>query len=391
MTNFIVVDFGASLMHTHHSRVIEGFSQLLLEKEKNFEILLPLASEINISCSNLVRKNLLPSYHPAGFSFSRIETYVPALLGKLFSLVTDTSLHKFVSRILISLTVRKFYKYLRSSKFREELITIIFPTACPITFEVGKYLNKKNFKATLIYRLTNTAERRGFHLVNFDLRRDIQELQNSNCITAKFAYEMVEYVEDLPVDSNLLSYSPTPPCKERLTQQSDSDVLIIAFLGMAQKHKGIKWLAELVEQSFKMRKISKLRWIIQTETTVPPELIFLSNKYDLLLLPGRLNENEMSDALAKAHLICLPYNKDSYLKNASALAYRAADNFTAVATFRGTAFANEIEKYGIGIVADTTFDLVARMTAQFEARAWSEKIIAYNLIRKNANLKLLDL
>lgn len=391
MSNFIIVDFGASLMHTHHSRVIEGFSQLLSEKEKKFEVLLPLASEISVSCSNLVRKNLFPSYHPAGFSFSKIATYVPALLGKLFHTVSETFLHKYVSRIVISLTVRKFYKYLKASKFQEKSTTIIFPTACPVTFEVGKYLSKKNFQSTLIYRLTNTAERRGFHVVNFDLERDIKELLSSSCLTVKFGYEMVEYAEDLNVDSNFLSYSPTPPCMECREQQSDRDDLTIAFLGMAQKHKGTKWLAELVEQSFKMSKVSKLRWIIQTEAVVPPELIILSNKYDLVLLPGRLSENEMSDALAKADIICLPYNKDSYLRNASALAYRAADNFTAVATFRGTAFANEIEKFGIGIVADTTFDLVSRMTTKFETRTWTENIIAYNLLRKNANLKLLGL
>ena len=78
----------------------------------------------------------------------------------------------------------------------------------------------------------------------------------------------------------------------------------------------------------------------------------------------------------------------SYKLNASALAYRAADNLTAVATFKGSAFANEVEKFGIGLVVDDLKTLINEMI-KFDVESYRNRIVEYNKIRIQSNRDLI--
>jgi len=96
----------------------------------------------------------------------------------------------------------------------------------------------------------------------------------------------------------------------------------------------------------------------------------------------------MSWAFTNIDLVCLPYNIESYTLNASALAYRAADNLTAVATFKGSAFANEVENFGIGLVANDMETLINDIS-NFDTESSRDRIIEYNEIRTQSNRNLI--
>jgi hypothetical protein len=389
MKNYLLIDFGASLLHTHHSRVIRGFTEMIEQAGDDLTVYLPMGSEIaNVGKHSSHRRILIPSYHPVGFQFKQVSSWIPGLSRILYSKTENTKLHNIASRIL-SRTIVTFTVFTITKKLRDRSDSIvIFPTACPISMRLGKRIKRKFPLVKLVYRLTNTAERRGYFTRNFDIAFEASQLIRISSSDIRFGYEMEEYGSTLAISKSNLYFSPTPPCLEIREGSTDQTKKSFGFLGMAQRHKGIAWLVEIISRTLVNSKTATVSWIIQTDNPPPSELLEFSTNPLVKLLAGRQSELEISDAFTQISLICLPYNVDSYKLGASALAYRAADNLTAVATFRGSAFANEIERFGIGLVVDDLEGLIRGM-AEFDTESSKTKIAEYNRIRHQSNLHLI--
>jgi hypothetical protein len=389
MKNYLMIDFGASLLHTHHSRVIRGFVELIEQAGNDLTVYLPIGSEIaNVGNHSKHRRILIPSYHPVEFRFKQVSSWIPGLSRILYSKTEDSKLHKIASHILsqtiVMLTVFTITKEIRN---RSDSI-FIFPTACPISMRFGERIKKKFPQVKLVYRLTNTAERRGYFTKYFDVTSEASQLIRLFSSDIRFGYEMEEYSSTLAISKSNLYFSPTPPCLELKEKSADQTKKTFGFLGMAQRHKGITWLVEIISKTLLNSKASSVSWIIQTDNPPPFELLEFSTNPLVKLLVGRQSELEISEAFTQINLICLPYNVDSYKLSASALAYRAADNLTAVATFRGSAFANEIERYGIGLVVEDLEGLIRGMS-EFDTEESKTKIVEYNRVRVQSNLNLI--
>lgn len=390
MKNFLLIDFGASLMHTHHSRVIRGFIELIERDGYQVNVYLPLGSEITILGKRpVLRKILVPSYHPVRFRMKHLSSWIPGLARLLYSRTENSKWQCFVSDILSRLIVKMAFLGVKRNLRRGPDSIIIFPTACPISVQLGNKIKKKFSRTKLVYRLTNTAENRGYFTKYFDSTFEISQQIQSFPSDIRIGYEMNEYANSLKFSKSDLYHSPTPPCLEIREKSVDCAKKTFGFLGMAQRHKGAKWLVEIITRTLANSEAKSLSWIIQTEEPPPDYLLELSNRLNVKLLPGRLNESEMSQAFINVDLVCLPYSVDSYKMNASALAYRAADNLTAVATFKGSAFANEIEKFGIGLVANDLDSLISEMT-KFDVQSCRASILEYNKIRINCNRNLIN-
>jgi hypothetical protein len=388
--NYLIIDFGASLLHTHHSRVIRGFVELIKQNEDDLLIYIPFGSEIeDSSMHGKTRRILIPSYHPVAFKWRKSSSWIPGLTRLLYSRSENTKIHKTLSFLLSDFLVEATFLTIRKVLRRRPDSILLFPTACPISIRLGRRIKTTFPSIKLAYRLTNTAEKRGYFAKHFDLASEISELDEFSSKDIRFGFEMEEYGATLGIPGANLFYSPTPPCSERIVESSSSSTRTFGFLGMAQKHKGVSWLLKIIIGTSANFSSKSLRWVVQTENPSPSELTEIAIQSDVTLLPGRLSEVEMSDAFSKIHLICLPYNIDSYKLNASALAYRAADNLTAVATLRGSAFGNEIEKFKLGIVADDLADLISKMS-NFDIDATKLYIAKYNLLRHEANLRFLS-
>ena len=389
MKNYLLMDFGASLLHTHHSRVIRGFVELLEMDGCQLTVYLPLGSEIAPTGKHAVhRRILVPSYHPIGFSLTNPASWIPGFSRILYSRTENSKLQNLVSRFLSCLIVQLALLGVKRNvrTFPESIV--VFPTACPISVRLGKRIKEKFPRAKLVYRLTNTAENRGYFTRNFDSTLEVSKLLQSFPAEIRIGYEMEEYANSLSIPKSNLFFSPTPPCLEIEKKSVDRTKKTFGFLGMAQRHKGTKWLVEIIARTLADVEPNSISWIIQTEDPPARELLEYSIVTQVTLLPGRLTEIEMSKAFSSVDLVCLPYNVESYKLNASALAYRAADNLTAVATFRGSAFANEIEKFGIGLVVDDLHDLIHGM-CRFDTMRTRARIVEYNKIRLQSNRDLL--
>ena len=389
MKNFLLIDFGASLMHTHHSRVIRGFVELIEKDGFQVTVYLPMGSEIAILGQNPVqRKILVPSYHPVGFLMKHPSSWIPGFARILYSRTENSKWQSFVSLILSRMIVEFAMLGIRGNldKFPDSIV--IFPTACPISVQLGKRIKDKFSRTKLVYRLTNTAENRGYFTKSFDSNFEISQQIQSFPTDIRIGYEMNEYASSLMLSKSNLYYSPTPPCLEIREESVEWAKSTFGFLGMAQRHKGTNWLVEIITRTLANAEAGSLSWIIQSEEPPPGELLELSTRLQVKLLPGRLSESEMSQAFTKVDLVCLPYNVKSYGLNASALAYRAADNLTAVATFKGSAFANEIEKFGIGLVADDLESLISGMI-KFDVKSCRDRIVEYNEVRIQSNRNLI--
>lgn len=389
MKNYLLIDFGASLLHTHHSRVIRGFVELIEQAGNDLTVYLPMGSEIaNVGNHSRHRRILIPSYHPVEFRFKQVSSWIPGLSRIFYSQTENTKLHNIASRILshtiVMSTVFTITKELRD---RSDSV-LIFPTACPISMRLGKRIKKKFPKVKLVYRVTNTAERRGYFTRYFDVTFEASQLIRLFSSDIRFGYEMEEYGSTLAISKSNLYFSPTPPCLELREKSTDQTKKTFGFLGMAQRHKGITWLVEIISKTLVNSKATTVSWIIQTDNPPPSELLEFSTNPLVKLLVGRQSEFEISKAFTQINLICLPYNVESYKLGASALAYRAADNLTAVATFRGSAFANEIERFGIGLVVDDLEGLIRGMS-EFDTEKSKTKIIEYNRVRVQSNLNLI--
>lgn len=391
MKKTVIIDFGASLIHTHHSRVILGFIQLLQKKLQYIVLYLPQGSELNFPESKIkLIKNLLPSYHPVEFKLKKLSTWVPTILRIIYTNTQNKFRYRLTSKILSKVIVNVTFYSLKKSLINLEDCLLIFPTACPITLLLGLKLEKKKIKVRLVYRMTNTAEHRTYFSSLIHAENVIKKLSNSIYVNVQFGYEMVEYSSKIPVRKSQLVYSPTPPCFEIFSPKQNNFETTFGFLGMAQSHKGINSLGKIVTDTFKNSIFQKLSWIIQTLPNPSQEIISLSKIYNIKLLFGRLSEVDLSYAFSKLDLVCLPYDVETYSENASALAYRAADNMVVVATLKGSAFAREILKYNIGIVAENLEDLISKLN-KFTKEDYTKKIISYNLMREKANLEMLEL
>ena len=389
MKNFLLIDFGASLMHTHHSRVIRGFIELIETDGYQVSVYLPLGSEIAIAGKRAThRRILIPSYHPVGFRFKHPTSWIPGITRILYSQTENSKWRSVVSGIMTRLIVEFALLGVKGNlqKFPDSIV--IFPTACPISVRLGKRIKDKFSKAKLVFRLTNTAENRGYFTSYVDSTLELSKLIESFPTDIRVGYEMKEYANSLKLSKSNLYYSPTPPCLEIGEKSINQAKRTLGFLGMAQRHKGTTWLVEIISKTLANAEANSVSWIIQTEDPPPRELLELSTKSQVKLLPGRLSESEMSWAFINIDVVCLPYNVESYKLNASALAYRAADNLTAVATFKGSAFANEIEIFGIGLVASDLDALISEMS-NFDTESSRARIAEYNNVRAQSNRHLI--
>ena len=376
-------------MHTHHSRVIRGFIELIEGDGYQVSAYLPLGSEIAIVGKHTThRRILVPSYHPVGFRLKHPRSWIPGFTRIVYSQTENSKWQSVVSGILSRLIV-EFALLGVKGKFRKFPDSIvIFPTACPISVRLGERIKDKFSQAKLVFRLTNTAENRGYFTRYIDSTLELSKLIDSFPTDIRIGYEMKEYANSLKLSKSNLYYSPTPPCLEIEEKSIGCAKETFGFLGMAQRHKGTNWLVEIISKTLANAEADSLSWIIQTEDPPPSELLELSTRLQVKLLPGRFSESEMSWAFTNIDLVCLPYNIESYTLNASALAYRAADNLTAVATFKGSAFANEVENFGIGLVANDMETLINDIS-NFDTESSRDRIIEYNEIRTQSNRNLI--
>jgi hypothetical protein len=386
----LIIDFGASFEHTHHSRVIQGFIELSQDASNDIKIFLPFASEIKLPPGNfIVFKKLIPSYHPVSFKFTLKSTWIPSSIGFLFKISHRFKLQRIISKLIKWITIlHTFFLIKKIIKVNYET-SIIFPTACPMAFFLGKFLERCHLKIILIYRLTNTAENRTFYSNNYNLNNYLEYLSKTKHVRVKFSYEMIEYRKLLNKKIKFF-HSPTPSIIKFKDGEKPVEIIKIGILGISQKNKGdINNLINIIYDMHKWEK-NNIQWVIQCNSEFFNRFSKITLNSQIQLIEGKISESRMQQELDFLDLMYLPYDAAAYTTNASAMVYRAADNQIPVITFKHSAFAREIDEHKIGFAIDDQENLFPCISFYINHRRFfNENITKYNNFRNHLNRELI--
>ena len=85
------------------------------------------------------------------------------------------------------------------------------------------------------------------------------------------------------------------------------------------------------------------------------------------LLPSHISEARMLSAYERSHAVLLPYDLETYRLRGSAVMMEAAFHGRPAITFEGTAFADQIRHYGLGVVVPDTGAMIEAMLRMAKA------------------------
>jgi len=384
---FLIVDFGASLNHTHHKLSISSFAHLL--KEEDYEIWIPIGSEASLSGLN-PKRILLPGTHPIGFSYTNPSSWISGLHGRLHNFAIKNN-SKFLSTTLLNITAIYFYLLIKR-KAAKQNIAIIFPTFCPFAMQAIKFLNFMKIEIKIFARLTNTAERRGVARTHNFLEISLKYVQNITSLKTKFGVEtqaLRGYSTKLYKDKFYLSPIPSinMPKKEFIKDQK----LIVSFLGYPTVDHGQEHILPIIQSVGKVRKDIKWQVQIVKDSLLKNQLNKLN--LDIEILEGKISQPQFEQALRISSVICLPYNVQAFKFNSSAMMYNSCDYLVPILTFSGSAFASDVTEFSCGKALKNRSDMISTLSSitPSTVHKWVDGCKAYNLFRNQTNLDFLEI
>ena len=384
---FLIIDFGASLSHTHHHKSIKSFVNLLCSKGYKIIVALPKGSEIDKSFEGAECHKILFSYsHTINFSIKNPFTYINSFLNRLnIVMVKNNFVQNSIRKLIVDFIVNSSIKQIK--RISNNQIKILFPTIDPLAIALSLKFESLKIPIDIYGRFTNTAETRGEFSEITNVRSFLNMSKNFNYVDFHSGFETDAYAAFL--DQEIYQLSPFPDSKVFSTNKF-KDELVVGFLGVAKEIKGINSAPHIISQV--NSHTSALTWLVQYGNSEDPLLDKIRN-HNVKFYFGRLSVQKLEELISYSSILCLPYDIEKYRFNASAMAYEAADFLKPVITLSGTAFASEVEKFGIGIVCRDIDDLIQRLrqiTLQ-EVGKLRKNIPGYNDFRKNSNLKFLEI
>jgi glycosyltransferase involved in cell wall biosynthesis len=384
---YLIVDFGASLNHTHHKLSISSFAHLL--KEEDYEIWIPIGSEVFLSGLN-PKRVLLPGTHPIGFSYMIPASWVSGIHGILhnFAIKKNVSV---VSNFLLNITAIYFYILIRRMAAKQN-IAIIFPTFCPFAMRAIKLLNFMKIEIKIFARLTNTAERRGIATGHDFLKISLSQTKNFNSSKIKFGVETQAFRDfNTNLYKSKFHLSPIPSRNMPKKESAENQKLVVSFLGYPTVDKGQEHILPIIQSVGKFRR--DISWQVQiTEDNV------LKNQLDRLnsnieILEGKISQPRLEEALSLSSVICLPYNVLAFKLNSSAMMYNSSDYFVPIITFEGSAFARDVSEFSCGLALKDRSDMIKALNSinLTMIQRWIDGCKSYNQFRNQTNLDFLEI
>ena len=386
---FLIIDFGASLNHTHHKEAIFAFATLLNSNKIRNQIWVPFGSEIQHE-NLLIKKILLPGTHPINFQAKKLQTWVSSLHGKFNNHAISTKNFR-LGKFLMKLTAVYFYCLLKF-KFRDKHFSILFPTACPFTFESLVLLEKKKINVNVYVRLTNTAEQRGFSSSIFDLPAFLQISETFVNVKIRLGIENDIFLKKHKALGDLMTYSSKFPSQSKISRKIDLDQkLVISFLGYPTINKGHEHLLPILE-SVALQNPDYV-WQVHLYENDPLDRYFDFAGVQVVKYRGKITSIAMVKALEASSLICLPYDVNAFKFNASAMMYQASDFLVPTITFEGSAFAYDVKTFGNGIAVKNRAEMIKVLNALNinEIQSWVDGCKRYNDYRNSTNKMFLEI
>jgi len=387
---YLIVDYGASQNHTHHKESIFSFADLISGIESDYEVWIPVGSEINHP--NLpIKYCLLPGFNPIGLTLRKPSTWISAIHGKLHNFANNNDL-QFILKFLVYLNSLHFYFLLFFKKLCYKNIKIIFTTMCAFSFQSIYMLEAGKINIETYCRLTNTSERRGKLSEIINSKDFIENSKTFTYVKTRFGVETNAYMRKIGLSDDSRGFISKFPSRQIIQKKIiNSSQITISFLGYPTKNKGQEHILPMVKEiSVVMPKISWQIQLFENDQLIP-ELIELD--VNTKILEGKISSNSMNEALLRSSLICLPYDINSFKYNSSAMMYQSTDHLVPILTFSGSAFAEEVEKFNCGLVAIDREDLINKITRLDLdlINTWITGCKQYNDYRSKSNYLFLDI
>jgi glycosyltransferase involved in cell wall biosynthesis len=385
---YLIVDFGASLIHTHHAQSIYSFFDLLKTQAIHPEIWVPLGSNLRSKFYPNENK-LLPGTHPCAFQLTYVKTWIPGLLGKLHNLALKYNL-VFLQKFLVNFISLHFcFKILRLNKSFE--LSIIFPTMCPFAIKSIYELEKRKVSCNVYCRTTNAIEIRGPLSEMYSIYPLILRSKNFVYLKVRYGAETnhnYQIIRSLNLNSFISKIPATTP---RIKKQNQNSSITVSFLGYPTRDKGQNHILPIIQAVTKRRL--DIIWQVHVYENDPIENKLKNSVHDINLIRGKVENKVIDEALSNTDVLCLPYDIKAFKIKASAMHYKASDYLKPVITFAGTEFAEEINDFKSGFVAlniDQFCNALINLNLS-QISDWKNGCHNYNLSRNKSNLYFLNL
>jgi hypothetical protein len=384
---FLIVDFSASLTHTHHKQHIYGFCELLTENKFEYEVWIPYGSSIPPKNLN-IRRRILPGTHMAKFELSYPKTWIPSILAKLY-IFAESNNFDILLRIFVNL-ISGFFCARIICTYRNMNTHLVFTTSCPFAIKSIRMLEKIRFHAAVYCRLTNTAEKRGCISKIYNYDKFINDSRNFKYIKTNFGFETQAYYNTYRNYKNDNFYiSPTPTIFHYPLKKANSRNLTFSILGYPTHNKGIEFVQPLIQKVLILKP--SINWIVQVQEF--NSLTFTSPNENLKILKGKISSELMHQSLLETDLLCLPYNSSAFAFNASTMMYSSMDYLIPVITFNGTAFASDINQFNCGVTVSGIDEMIEKLIKIDieQIKIWANGCKKYNAYRNMSNKQFLNL
>jgi len=387
MNKFLIVDFGASLNHTHHKQSIFAFSTLLEREDIDFDVWIPIGSEIENTDVKL-RRILLPGTHPCQLRITKINTWLSATLSKLHNIAVKYRI-KFILSLLLY-TTALYFNLLFKIRCKNDKISIIFTTTCPFALRAIYLMELFRIEVDIHCRITNTAEVRGVlaDVITLDIFKE--KVKKFKYVNVFFGFETKALLNRNETNSrNFISKFPSE--QKRLVKDVIGENFTISFLGFPTRNKGHNKIGSIIKKVGEKRP--NYLWQVQLYQDDP--LIQELNELNLSvkILEGKISSELMIDSLKNSTLICLPYDVDAFKYNSSAMMYESTDYLVPVITFCGSAFATDVDDFSCGVTVKDQDEMINMMINMDSSllNDWTKGCSSYNSYRNKSNLIFLNL
>ncbi len=263
---------------------------------------------------------------------------------------------------------------------------------CGFSFKALYLLESKKIRIQCFCRLTNTAERRGAISKLARVEDFIEITKSFRFVETRFGTETFAYMRKIGLSDDARAFISKFPARQKIIhKETDTTNVTISFLGYPTRDKGQENVVPLIGSA--ARSDLNLNWKVQVFENDPIVSKLSELNAQIEILVGKIPAEKMNDALLGSTLICLPYNPVAFAFNSSAMMYQATDYLLPVMTFSGSAFAEEVDLFQCGIVAQNLEDLIEKIYSfqPNQISDWISGCVKYNEFRNTSNSVFLNL
>ena len=385
---YLIVDFGASLIHTHHSQSIYSFFDLVSSQDARPEIWLPLGSNLNSEVYPSEFK-ILPGTHGCAFNFHSLKTWIPGIISKVNSIALKFNL-KFLLRVSVYLISIHFCSKVLRLKKKYEL-SIIFPTMCAFAIKSVYILEKLKVYCRIYCRTTNSIEIQDKWSKIYSIYPLLKDSKSFSFLKVKFGAETNHNFLAIKQFNDNSYLSKFPSIEAKILGKTENSNITISFLGHPTRDKGHNHILGIIQNISRER--SDIKWQVHVYENDPLESLLMNFDPEIHIIRGKVENAIIHEALIRTDVLCLPYDVQAFKFKASAMHYKASDYLKPIITFSGTEFAREIEKFESGTSAADTNELCEKIITLTSSQIsyWQNGCRNYNLFRNSLNIDFLDL